>query len=191
MDLQLVSFIKCISILFLYGQYYYVHIEIQLIVRRNEMTITLKKNSVDVRVELRRNDTDFIGDDRAYYAYFFSKAGCFGSAKVTEKEIFPIDCESFTTKERENFKDALAPLQPDILKLASFLNKENENKGDLESTLDLQWALAKRGRPSLDDKPLIRTTILLTEEDKEKLKILGGSSWIRNQIRMARLGEIQ
>lgn len=51
------------------------------------MTITLKKNSVDVRVELRRNDTDFIGDDRAYYAYFFSKAGCFGSAKVTEKEI--------------------------------------------------------------------------------------------------------
>ena len=53
------------------------------------MTITLKKNSVDVRVELRRNDTDFIGDDRAYYAYFFSKAGCFGSAKVTEKEIFP------------------------------------------------------------------------------------------------------
>jgi len=25
------------------------------------MTITLKKNSVDVRVELRRNDTDFIG----------------------------------------------------------------------------------------------------------------------------------
>ena len=65
------------------------------------MTITLKKNSVDVRVELRRNDTDFIGDDRAYYAYFFSKAGCFGSAKVTEKEIFPIDCESFTTKERE------------------------------------------------------------------------------------------
>lgn len=87
---------------------------------------------------------------RAYYAYFFSKAGCFGSAKVTEKEIFPIDCESFTTKERENFKDALASLQPDILKLASFLNKENENKGDLESTLDLQWALAKRGRPSLD-----------------------------------------
>lgn len=186
MNLQLVSFIKYISILFLYGQYYYVHIEIQLIVRRNEMTITLKKNSVDVRVELRRNDTDC-----AYYAYFFSKAGCFGSAKVTEKEIFPIDCESFTTKERENFKDALAPLQPDILKLASFLNKENENKGDLESTLDLQWALAKRGRPSLDDKPLIRTTILLTEEDKEKLKILGGSSWIRNQIRMARLGEIQ
>ena len=94
-------------------------------------------------------------------------------------------------KERENFKDALASLQPDILKLASFLNKENENKGDLESTLDLQWALAKRGRPSLDDKPLIRTTILLTEEDKEKLKVLGGSSWIRNQIRMARIGEIQ
>ena len=155
------------------------------------MTITLKKNSVDVSVELRRNDTDFIGDDRAYYAYFFSKAGCFGSTKVTEKEIFPIDCESFTTKERENFKDALASLQPDILKLASFLNKENENKGDLESTLDLQWALAKRGRPSLDDKPLIRTTILLTEEDKEKLKVLGGSSWIRNQIRMARLSEIQ
>ncbi len=29
MDLQLVSFIKCISILFLYGQYYYMHIEIQ------------------------------------------------------------------------------------------------------------------------------------------------------------------
>lgn len=25
------------------------------------MTITLKKNSVDVRIELRRNDTDFIG----------------------------------------------------------------------------------------------------------------------------------
>lgn len=49
------------------------------------MTITLKKNSVDVRVELRRNDSDFIGDDRAYYTYFFSKAGCFGSAKVTEK----------------------------------------------------------------------------------------------------------
>ena len=47
------------------------------------MTITLKKNSVDVRVELRRNDSDFIGDDRAYYTYFFSKAGCFGSAKVT------------------------------------------------------------------------------------------------------------
>ena len=75
--------------------------------------------------------------------------------------------------------------------IASFLNKENENKGDLESTLDLQWALAKRGRPSLDDKPLIRTTIMLTEEDKEKLKVLGGSSWIRNQIRMARIGEIQ
>lgn len=37
------------------------------------MTITLKKNSVDVRVELRRNDTDFIGDDRAYYAYFSAK----------------------------------------------------------------------------------------------------------------------
>ena len=92
MDLQLVSSIKCISILFLYGQYYYMQIEIQLLVRWNEMTITLKKNSVDVRVELRRNDTDFIGDDRAYYAYFFSKAGCFGSAKVTEKEIFPIDC---------------------------------------------------------------------------------------------------
>ena len=55
------------------------------------MTITLKKNSVDVRVELRRNDTDFIGDDRAYYAYFFSKAGCLGSANVTVKEIFPID----------------------------------------------------------------------------------------------------
>ena len=70
----------------------------------------------------------------------------------------------------------MASLQPDILKLASFLNKENENKGDLESTLDLQWALAKRGRPSLDDKPLIRTTIMLTEEDKEKLKVLGGSS---------------
>ena len=141
------------------------------------MTITLKKNSVDVRVELRRNDSDFIGDDRAYYTYFFSKAGCFGSAKVTEKEVYPIDCESFTTKERENFKDALASLQPDILKLASFLNKENENKGDLESTLDLQWALAKRGRPSLDDKPLIRTTIMLTEEDKEKLKVLGGSGF--------------
>ena len=125
------------------------------------MTITVKKNSVDVRVELRRNDSDFIGDDRAYYTYFFSKAGCFGSAKVTEKEVYP------------------------------FLNKENENKGDLESTLDLQWALAKRGRPSLDDKPLIRTTIMLTEEDKEKLKVLGGSSWIRNQIRMARIGEIQ
>ena len=155
------------------------------------MTITLKKNSVDVRVELRRNDSDFIGDDRAYYTYFFSKAGCFGSAKVTEKEDYPIEYESFTTKERENFKDALASLQPDILKLASFLNKENENKGDLESTLDLQWALAKRGRPSLDDKPLIRTTIMLTEEDKEKLKVLGGSSWIRNQIRMARIGEIQ
>lgn len=57
--------------------------------------------------------------------------------------------------------------------------------------IDLQWALAKRGRPSLDDKPLIRTTIMLTEEDKEKLKVLGGSSWIRNQIRMARIGEIQ
>ena len=53
------------------------------------MTITLKKNSVDVRVELRRNDSDFIGDDRAYYTYFFSKAGCFGSAKVTEKEVYP------------------------------------------------------------------------------------------------------
>ena len=64
------------------------------------MTITLKKNSVDVRVELRRNDTDFIGDDRAYYAYFFSKAGCFGSAKVTEKEIFPIDCESYKGKRK-------------------------------------------------------------------------------------------
>ena len=64
------------------------------------MTITLKKNSVDVRVELRRNDSDFIGDDRAYYTYFFSKAGCFGSAKVTEKEVYPIDCESFTTKEK-------------------------------------------------------------------------------------------
>ena len=64
------------------------------------MTITLKKNSVDVRVELRRNDTDFIGDDRAYYAYFFSKAGCFGSAKVTEKEVYPIDCESFKRKEK-------------------------------------------------------------------------------------------
>ena len=123
------------------------------------MTITVKKNSVDVRVELRRNDSDFIGDDRAYYTYFFSKAGCFGSAKVTEKEVYPIDCESFTTKERENFKDALASLQPDILKLASFLNKENENKGDLESALDLQWALAKRGRPSLDDKPLIRSIL--------------------------------
>ena len=155
------------------------------------MTITLKNNSVDVRVELRLNDSDYIGDDLAYYTYFFSKAGCFCSAKVTEKEVYPIDCESFTTKERENFKDALASLQPDILKLASFLNKENENKGDLESTLDLQWALAKRGRPSLDDKPLIRTTIMLTEEDKEKLKVLGGSSWIRNQIRMARIGEIQ
>lgn len=166
------------------------HIEIQLLVRWNEMTITLKKNSVDVRVELRRNDTDFIGDDRAYYAYFSAKPAASALPKWLKRN-FPIDCESFTTKERENFKDALASLQPDILKLASFLNKENENKGDLESTLDLQWALAKRGRPSLDDKPLIRTTILLTEEDKEKLKVLGGSSWIRNQIRMARLSEIQ
>ncbi len=26
------------------------------------------------------------------------------------KEVYPIDCESFTTKERENFKDALASL---------------------------------------------------------------------------------
>ena len=69
LNLHLVSFIKYISILFfLYGQYYYTHIEIQLIVRRKKMTITLKKNSVDVRVELRRNDSDFIGDDRAYYA---------------------------------------------------------------------------------------------------------------------------
>lgn len=155
------------------------------------MTITLKKNSVDVRVELRRNDSDFIGDDRAYYTYFFSKAGCFGSAKVTEKEVYRSTANLSQRKKEKNFKDALASLQPDILKLASFLNKENENKGDLESTLDLQWALAKRGRPSLDDKPLIRTTIMLTEEDKEKLKVLGGSSWIRNQIRMARIGEIQ
>lgn len=155
------------------------------------MTITLKKNSVDVRVELRRNEHDYIGEDRAYYAYFFSKAGCFGSAKVTEKEIFPMECESFTRKENENFKEAAAALKADILRLASFLNKEKEDKGDLESTLNLQWALAKRGRPSLDDKPLIRTTILLTEEDKEKLKLLGGSSWIRNQIRMARFGEIE
>lgn len=155
------------------------------------MTITLKKNSVNVRVELRRNDNDFIGSDRAYYAYFFSKSGCFGSAKVTDKEVFPMECESFTRKENENFKEALKTLQPDIFRLASFLNKENENKGDLESTIELQWALTKRGRPSLDDKPLIRTTILLTEEDKEKLKLLGGSSWIRNQIRMARFGEIQ
>ena len=35
------------------------------------------------------------------------------------------------------------------------------------------------------------STALFTEEDKEKLKVLGGSSWIRNQIRMARIGEIQ
>lgn len=155
------------------------------------MTITLKKNSVDVRVELRRNDSDFIGDDRAYYTYFFSKAGCFGSAKVTEKEVYPIDCESFTTKRKRKLQGRLGFSAAGHSQLASFLNKENENKGDLESTLDLQWALAKRGRPSLDDKPLIRTTIMLTEEDKEKLKVLGGSSWIRNQIRMARIGEIQ
>ena len=108
------------------------------------MTITLKKNSVDVRVELRRNDSDFIGDDRAYYTYFFSKAGCFGSAKVTEKEVYPIDCEIFHNERKRKLQGRLASLQPDILKLASFLNKENENKGDLESTLDLQWALAKR-----------------------------------------------
>ena len=37
------------------------------------MTITLKKNSVDVRVELRRNDTDFIGDDRATTLTFSAK----------------------------------------------------------------------------------------------------------------------
>ena len=154
------------------------------------MTITLKKNSTDVRVELRRNENDFIGEDRAYYGYFFSKAGCFGSAKITDKDIYPMECESFTRKETENFKEALNALKPDILRLASFLNKENENKGDLESTVNLQWSLSKRGRPSLDDKPLIRTTILLSEEDKDKLKLLGGSSWIRNQIRMARLGEM-
>ena len=39
------------------------------------MTVTLKKNIVDVRVELRRNDNDYIGEDRFYYAYFFTQAG--------------------------------------------------------------------------------------------------------------------
>lgn len=81
-------------------------------------------------------------------------------------------------------------LKGDILRLAAFLNKEEENKGDLESSLSLQWAIAKRGRPALDDKPLVRTTILLRQEEKDKLKLLGGSSWIRNQIRMARIGEL-
>ena len=154
------------------------------------MTVTLKKNIVDVRVELRRNANDYIGEDRFYYAYFFTQAGCFGSAKVTEKEIFPIDVPSNTTKENENFKDALVQLKDDILRLAAFLHKEEENKGDLESSLSLQWAISKRGRPALDDKPLVRTTILLRQEEKDKLKLLGGSSWIRNQIRMARIGEL-
>lgn len=37
------------------------------------MTVTLKKNIVDVRVELRRNDNDYIGEDRFYYAYFLHR----------------------------------------------------------------------------------------------------------------------
>ena len=155
-----------------------------------KMTVTMKKQKAEVRVELRRNPNDFIGSDRFYYAYFFAKAGCFGSAKVTAEDIYPIEVPSNTVKENENFKEALAVLREDILRLAAFLNQNEENKGDLESDIDLRWSITKRGRPSLDDKPLIRTTILLSEEDKEKLKLLGGSSWIRNQIRMARFGEL-
>ena len=47
----------------------------------------------------------------------------------------------------------------------------------------------------IDDETMENVCILaklsLTEEEKEKLNVLGGSSWIRNQIRMARIGEIQ
>ena len=64
------------------------------------MTITLKKNSVDVRVELRRNDSDFIGDDRAYYTYFFSKAGCF-ALPSDGKEVNPIELRIFHETERK------------------------------------------------------------------------------------------
>ncbi len=148
---------------------------------------TLTKVKENVRVELRRNPNDYIGGERFYYAYFFSKAGCFGSAKVTKNEIHPIRIPNRTKNEEQNFYSALEVMQEDIKVLAGLLNESGEDKGDLETEVDGQLVVRKRGRPSIDEKPLLRTTVLLTQEDKDKLKLLGGATWIRNQIRIARM----
>jgi hypothetical protein len=95
-----------------------------------------------------------------------------------------------TQKARDNFALAAKALEKEIFQLAAFLNANGEDKGDLESEVALQWNIKKRGRKALEDEPMIRTSILLTAEDKEKLQLLGGAAWIRAQIRAARVGEI-
>jgi hypothetical protein len=153
-------------------------------------TVVLEKTHTPVRVELRRNASDFLDGSRFYYAYFFTAAGCFGSARVTDSVFLPIEVPSMTQKARDNFALAAKALEKEIFRLAAFLNANGEDRGDLESEVALQWNIKKRGRKALEDEPMIRTSILLTAEDKEKLQLLGGAAWIRAQIRAARVGEL-
>ena len=99
-------------------------------------------------------------------------------------------CHSCTSllqnqKRRSQLPRILAVMEEDLKCLAGLLDESGENRGEIEQDVSDLWIIKKRGRPLVASKPLARTTILLTEEDKEKLKELGGSAWIRDQIRKA------
>ncbi len=143
------------------------------------------KISENIRAELRRGASDFIGEGRAYYVYFISKDKCVGSAKMTAEFVIPVQVSSRTKKEEANYQRILAVMEEDLKCLAGLLDESGENRGEIEHDVSDLWIIKKRGRPLVASKPLARTTILLTEEDKEKLKELGGSAWIRDQIRKA------
>lgn len=144
-----------------------------------------QKLSEKIRAELRRGISDFIGEGRAYYVYFISQDKCIGSAKMTAEFVIPVEVSSRTKKEEANYQRILSVMEEDLKCLAGLLDESGENRGELEQDISDLWIIKKRGRPLVASKPLERTTILLTEEDKEKLKELGGSAWIRDQIRKA------
>ena len=79
----------------------------------------------------------------------------------------------------------MAGMEEDLECVAGLLDESGEHRGESEQDVLELWIITKRARPLVASKPLARTTILLTEEDKEKLKELGGSAWIRDQIRKA------
>lgn len=145
------------------------------------------KHTEKVRFELRRGPNDFIKDKRAYYAYVLSNGVCIGSAKMSSEVLIPVEVKTRTAKEAANFKIIIDTIEEDLKCFAGLLDESGENRGELEQEIENLWIIKKRGRPVSEEGLLVRTTILLSEEDKNKLKVLGGSSWIREQIRKAQL----
>ena len=62
------------------------------------------KISENIRAELRRGASDFIGEGRAYYVYFISKDKCVGSAKMTAEFVIPVQSLLQNQKEEANYQ---------------------------------------------------------------------------------------